>query len=378
MTSNSYFIFHFLPQLVVKPFVDHSRSYAQKFTIENLLDLPDRLQQAYEESPYSEEFPYDTSRLTIRKPSDIDDEETFQIIEFAPRKECDLTYAVKAVVHTVFEESSYYTVEECAACPGLYLLCHPEVDCHSLLCQSWDHIPTDEELIEAVSALGLDFDRLAAHIDMLKADFDQSCKSYHEFRERQKEALDKDDDDNLLIGCAEFNAFNALDMLDEEIARKQSFLQKKLQEYNGGMLTAEQGYKRRKTECSDVKLPDSIAKKYTRVFRLGAVEPPLFVCEKHRRKGVIDQNGKEIIPCIQYEIYEQIDNDGVIPFLYDGKWGLCHFGVCSEAIFDEVIIESEEYCRVVLNRQKGWVDSDGKFTQNLEDAWFGSWHDAEK
>lgn len=151
------------------------------------------------------------------------------------------------------------------------------------------------------------------------------------------------------------------------------------QECNGGLRTAAQRYQQCSAKYTKAELPKSIASRYDRVFRFGSVEPPLFVCEKDNgMKGVVDLNGKEIIPCQQFEIYEQIDTDGVIPFLSNGKWGLYHFGVCTEAIFDEVIISSEEYCQAVLNGQKGWIDCEGKFTQNPEEAWFGSWYDADK
>ena len=201
MTPNSCFIFRFLPELVAMPYTDYSAPAAPDFTIEELLDSPELLQRAYEDSFYSEDYHYDISRLTIHKSGDID--EIFHIIEFAPREEEDQTYAVKAVVHTIFDESSYYTVEESAVRPGKYQLCHPEVNRHSLLRLSWDHIPTDEELIEAVSTLGIDFEKLTSHIDMLEADFKQA---------------------------------SALEMLDYEISRKRSFLQKKLQECNNTRL----------------------------------------------------------------------------------------------------------------------------------------------
>lgn len=376
MTPNYFFIFIFLPEVVANPYIDKSEPFEQKFTIEDLLDFPEYLQQAYDKVFLSAAFPYDMSRLTIRKSQK--EEETFQIIEFAPREEEDQLYAVKAVVHTVFDESNYYTVEERADRPGKYLLCHPMHDRHPILHQSWNHIPTDEELIEAVSSLRLDFEKLTSHIDMLKANYKQATALYREFCECQKRSADDNDDDEFLRGCADFSAFNALEMLDDEISRKQSFLQKKLQECNGGMLTAEQKYKRLEAQYTRVELPEPIASRFDRVFRFGSVEPPLFVCERNHRKGIVNLKGREIIPCQQYEIYEQIDNDGVIPFLSNGKWGLCHFGVCTNAIFDEVIIHSEEYCQVVLQGQKGWVDSEGMFTQNPEEAYFGSWYDADK
>lgn len=227
MTANTCFIFHFLPKIVAEPYIDHSSPYAPDFAIEDLLELPGRLQQAYNESPYGKEFPYDTSRLKIRQSGDID--EIFQVIEFAPREVDDRAYAVRGIVHTIFDESCYYTVEENVVSPGKYLLCHPEDDRHSIMSQSWDHIPSDEELIEVVSTFGLDFEKLASHIEMLEANYKQASKSYREFQERQKLAKAVDADD-LLVGCAEHGAFSALEMLDYEISRKQSFLQKKLQE----------------------------------------------------------------------------------------------------------------------------------------------------
>lgn len=82
MTPNYFFIFIFLPNVVANPYIDHSEPFDQKFTIEDLLDFPEYLQQAYDKVFLSAVFPYDMSRLTIRKSQK--EEETFQIIEFAP------------------------------------------------------------------------------------------------------------------------------------------------------------------------------------------------------------------------------------------------------------------------------------------------------
>lgn len=512
MTPNSCFIFHFMPSLVAEPYIDGSGPDALDFEADEVLDLPDLLQLAYDDSTYSGRYPYDTSRLTIRKHGKYD--KMFRVIEFAPREEDDVTYAVRAIVQTVYSENRYYTVEESASRPGRYLLCRPEVGRHVLLRVAWNHIPTDEELIEAVSSLEPSLEEPPIPLEVMQTDFTKASNAYHELQQRiraieapyrrkrvrdgkEEEYIDYDaweaaDEDSMMTyGSAEHNAFSNLEFLESEIRLKETFLRRKLKEgnltaagydvvpfwsrsdihvsedghrhvglqYNGceilapvadwmkpvyvygnnkdaesidepysdafvlygqdgltGLVTLDgkvfpaifdeisvcdayvwathegtEGYL-----CTDGSFrpgypdddDDQLAARmrwesqslpgYDRVYRYMQVEPPLFVCERNGQKGVIDQKGREIIPCVQDEICEQADTDGVIPFIAKGKWGLCHFGVCTKAVFDHVIIRSEEYCQVVLDGETGWVDSEGRFTRNPEEAWFGSWLDADK
>lgn len=137
-------------------------------------------------------------------------------------------------------------------------------------------------------------------------------------------------------------------------------------------------YNQRKDEYLNDKIPSTIKEKYSNAFRFVDSESKLYVCEKNGKKGLVDKDGCELIPCLQDEIYEMIDSDGVIPFIRNNKWGLFHFGVCTDAIFDDVEINSEDYCRVMCSGQWGWIDSKGQFTTDETEAWFGSWCDADK
>lgn len=143
--------------------------------------------------------------------------------------------------------------------------------------------------------------------------------------------------------------------------------------------TAAFRYSQRKDEFSrGDDIPSVIKENYPAAFRYVTSESELYVCERDGKKGITDRNGRELIPCLQDEIYEQIDTDGIIPFIRAGKWGMYHFGVCTDAVFDDIMITSEDYCRVKLDGQWGWVNIDGEFTLDESDAWFGSWYDFEK
>lgn len=144
------------------------------------------------------------------------------------------------------------------------------------------------------------------------------------------------------------------------------------------LYTARLRYEQRKNESTHEVVPPKIMEEYDDAFRYVDITSSVFVCIRDGKKGLVDEHGKEIIPCQQDEIYEMIDSDGIVPFIKDGKWGLCHLGVCTAPIFEDIEICSEEYCRVLLNGQWGWIDSDGQFTMNKSEAWFGSWCDCEK
>lgn len=143
-------------------------------------------------------------------------------------------------------------------------------------------------------------------------------------------------------------------------------------------ITANSRYEQHKSDFIHENIPSVISETYEEYFRFVDIPQQVYVCKRNGFKGLVDEHGKEIIPCEQEEIYEMIDTDGVIPFCKNGKWGLCHLGVCTPTIFEDIEIDSEEYCRVCLDGKWGWIDSEGNFTDKESNAWFGSWCDCDK
>lgn len=53
----------------------------------------------------------------------------------------------------------------------------------------------------------------------LEAKLDEAVKQYRELKEKIKACTDDESDESLQLGMAEFNLFNYMDMLDEEISQ---------------------------------------------------------------------------------------------------------------------------------------------------------------
>ena len=70
--------------------------------------------------------------------------------------------------------------------------------------------------------------------------------------------------------------------------------------------------------------------------------------------------------------------EGIIPYRQGEKWGLLHFGVTTGIIFDDIIIESECYARGKIGEEWFFIDGYGKPTKKENEAWFGSWIDADR
>ena len=118
---------------------------------------------------------------------------------------------------------------------------------------------------------------------------------------------------------------------------------------------------------------------YDRIYRYYGLRIAYFVCERNGKKGLLDPYmSRECIPCEMDEIYDSLDFDGCIPFKKDNKWGLYFGGAATAPIFDELNICSEEYARVRLANQWGWIDENAKFTTDQSAAFFGSWSNITK
>ncbi len=103
-----------------------------------------------------------------------------------------------------------------------------------------------------------------------------------------------------------------------------------------------------------------------------------YVAKKNRKYGILDSKGNELAPVIMDEVHEMLDTDGCIPLLKDGKWGLVHFHIYVEPIYEQMEIRSEEYVKVWLCGEQGWLDNSGRFTRDESQAYIGSWYDADK
>ena len=120
------------------------------------------------------------------------------------------------------------------------------------------------------------------------------------------------------------------------------------------------------------------------IFRYFGAHADYFVVEDAGKKGIIgeslskDEIAMIMVPAIMDEVYEMIDPDGCIPFTKDGKWGLFDTGLYVAPRYDRLEVWSEDYVKVWLHGQQGWIDSGGQFTLDKSKAAVGSWYDAFK
>ncbi len=116
---------------------------------------------------------------------------------------------------------------------------------------------------------------------------------------------------------------------------------------------------------------------YDKMFMFFYAERNYYVVVRDDMKGLVNYKGKEVVPCEMDEIYEQTDTDGVIPFRKGAKWGL-FMGVATEPVFDDILIQCEDYCMGKIGDTWYYVDGDGKPVINIAEAAFGSWIDSSK
>lgn len=62
-------------------------------------------------------------------------------------------------------------------------------------------------------------------LEELEAEMDKAVKAYKELKEKIKACTDEESDEYFFLGIAEFNHFNYMDMLDEEIREKRKSLE---------------------------------------------------------------------------------------------------------------------------------------------------------
>ena len=119
--------------------------------------------------------------------------------------------------------------------------------------------------------------------------------------------------------------------------------------------------------------------KYDGIFRYFGLWQSYFVCQINGKYGLLEPHkGREVIPCLQDEIYAAEDFDGIVAFKRDGKYGLYSPGHCTDAIFEEVKLQSEDYAVATIGKTFGYIDKSGNLTHSRHKAFFGSWNDIDK
>jgi len=129
----------------------------------------------------------------------------------------------------------------------------------------------------------------------------------------------------------------------------------------------------------DIKEHKLLTKGYSRIFRYFWAYLVYFVAVENGKKGILDgYDGTKLTSIDLDEVYETQDPDGAVPYMKDGKIGFVWGDTDTKPVFDKVVIESENYTRVLMNGKWGWIDSKGNFTSEKSKASFGSWYDWDK
>lgn len=118
---------------------------------------------------------------------------------------------------------------------------------------------------------------------------------------------------------------------------------------------------------------------YDKVYGYFSLWVPYYVCVKDGKLGLLDTiMGREVIPCEMDEIYESLDFDGCVVFRKGDKYGLMYGNTSTHPIYDDIILWSEEYVKVLRDDKLYWIDENGRETENELEAFFGSWYDSTK
>ena len=114
--------------------------------------------------------------------------------------------------------------------------------------------------------------------------------------------------------------------------------------------------------------------KYDMLFREPYTDYVKYIAVVDGKYGIVNTEGKEVVPCILDDIFERQDTDGFIPVMKDGKWGII---TDNETFimpkFDELEIRSEDYLRARIGNRWGWVTEKGNLSNSRRYAAFGSW-----
>jgi len=119
---------------------------------------------------------------------------------------------------------------------------------------------------------------------------------------------------------------------------------------------------------------------YDLIFREPWSKWVCYIAKKGDYWGILDVNGKEIVPCDMDHIYGRSAHDGVILLEKDGKYGVFDDVnyVYPEYEDGDIIIEAEDMVKVRKGGKWGWLDVDGLFTLDRDRASFSNYDDDDK
>ena len=100
-----------------------------------------------------------------------------------------------------------------------------------------------------------------------------------------------------------------------------------------------------------------------------------YILIKDGKKGMALSSGTVVIPAQMDQVYTPFN--GLASFEKDGKSGfsMVYEGITTEAIYDDCDIEGDTYLEVVKDGVKGFIDSNGAFTTEEDEAYFGTFCD---
>ena len=106
---------------------------------------------------------------------------------------------------------------------------------------------------------------------------------------------------------------------------------------------------------------------YDKIYRYFYSRNIYFVVIQDGKKGLIYNDGEVAIPCEMDEIYGEYH--GIIPFKKGNKLGLFDY-IATAPIFDDILIECEEYVQVKQGNKWYYIDIGGNPTSEKDRAIF--------
>ena len=100
-----------------------------------------------------------------------------------------------------------------------------------------------------------------------------------------------------------------------------------------------------------------------------------YILIKDGKKGMALSDGTIVIPVQMDQVYTPFN--GLAAFEKNGKSGfsMVYEGITTEAVYDDSDMEGDTYLEVVKDGVKGFIDSNGAFTTDEDEAHFGAFCD---
>ena len=93
---------------------------------------------------------------------------------------------------------------------------------------------------------------------------------------------------------------------------------------------------------------------------------------KDGKQGLYNISGEMLVPVMADKVYEPWND--LLVYEVDGKFGFSMLGadLVTEAVYEAYEIDSNEYLFVTLDGKKGYLDEDGNFTEDSDEAYFNA------